>query len=98
MEAYERRVLRALCERRAEACMGVTMMPGNVLALLDALDAAEARVAVLETALRDLAESHRSCEVHGPRWCLRCGVTWGTEHVLTCRVGGALRVLEGSER
>lgn len=80
-------------------------------ALLDDADAADARsakaererdeardrVAVLETVLREIAGSLRSHERMGPRWCLHCGVAWGTQHVATCPAGRALRVLDGRD-
>lgn len=80
-------------------------------ALLDDADAADARiakaererdeardrVAVLETVLREIAGSLRSHERMDPRWCLHCGVEWGTQHVATCPAGRALRVLDGRD-
>ena len=80
-------------------------------ALLDDADAADARiakaererdeardrVAVLETVLREIAGSLRSHERMDPRWCLHCGVTWGTQHTSACVVGRALRVLDGRD-
>lgn len=60
-------------------------------------DEARDRVAVLETVLREIAGSLRSHERMGPRWCLHCGVAWGTQHVATCPAGRALRVLDGRD-
>lgn len=86
------------------AALGQTMPPcvwydhGNLARLAADVvrerDEARARVAALETALRELAESHRSSDRWNPQWCKHCGVTWGTQHIADCPVGRALRVLD----
>ena len=50
----------------------------------------DARERELAEAIRSLATTHRV-----GRWCVDCGATLGTQHVATCPVGRALRVLDG---
>lgn len=65
--------------------------------LCDALDAADARIAALEAALRDVCDAHRSRIDPDDVWCKRCGAHWtGEEHGHRCPVGRALAVLGGA--
>ena len=50
----------------------------------------DARERELTEAIHSLAITHRV-----DRWCVDCGVTWGTQHTSACVVGRALRVLDG---
>lgn len=59
------------------------------------IDPRDARIAALEGALREVCEARRSRPIAEKRWCLHCGVTWGTQHVATCPFGRGLRVLGG---
>jgi len=57
MDAENRAALRADCERRETACVAVTIMPRSVIELLDALDAAEARIRNMALALEIRADT-----------------------------------------
>lgn len=81
-----------------EAREGGDAMDASERARLRALHEMDAaRIAALETALREAYEAHRSCYGRA-LWCGRCGAEWGTQHIGDCPVGRALRVLDGGER
>lgn len=68
MDREKRETLRALCARRAAASMAVTLMLGEVIALLDALDAEERAEVAGTRASRDVPrhEMPRACDKWGP--------------------------------